>query len=158
MQTKPDFSVVLQQSGRRFNTFFERDRHTEPIDSAAPSSIRNKIIAYEAYYDLLIARWRAGEIPGTRPRLRVPFITDTMERTEHILYTASQLARNPRRLLVYATTMDSFLNERDALREPLFLDHEGNWQALLNPHPTSRFLRDPVRLAPEMVAPVTAFC
>ncbi len=156
--TKPDFSAVLAHSGRTFNTFFERDRHTEPIDSLARNSIRNKILTYERYCDVLYARWRAGHIPGReRPRIRVPFWTDTMERAEHILYAASQLVRDPRRLLVYATTMDTYLNNNDALLQPIFLDHRGNFQAIVDLHPTSRFLREPVKLRAPVLAQPLAF-
>ena len=35
-----------------FNTFWERDRHTESIDSLTPNSVRNKLLTYEA--DLLL--------------------------------------------------------------------------------------------------------
>lgn len=148
MKTKPDFSAVFSHAGKRFNNFFERDRGTEPIDSSAANSIRNKILAYEAYYDLLLARWKRGDFRTARPRFRVPFWTTTMERAEHILYTASQIARNPSRLLVYATTIDAFLNDADALCQLLFLDHHGNWQALVDSHPTARFTRESVRLSP----------
>ena len=80
-----------------------------------------------------------------------------MERAEHILFAASQLAHNPRRLLVYATTMDSFLNEDDALMQPLFLDHHGRYQAMVNLHPTSAFLREPVKIRVPMLAQPLAF-
>ncbi len=88
---KPDFSVVFGHSGMRFNTFWERDRHTESIDSPAANSVRNKILAYEAYYDQLMARRKAEQIPGRRPRFRVLSWTDTMERAEHILAIDSRL-------------------------------------------------------------------
>lgn len=154
---KPDFSVVFGHSGMRFNTFWERDRHTESIDSPAKNSVRNKIIAYETYYNLLADRWRRGDIPGRRPRLRVPFFTDTMERAEHILCTASQLARNPKRLLVYATTLDCFLNDDDALMQPVFLDHCGRFQAVVDLHPSSASPRGPVQLRAPVLAPALAF-
>ena len=155
--TKPDFSAVFAHSGMNFNRFWERDRHTESIDSLARNSVRNKLLTYERYYDLVISRWRAGEFGGPRPRFRVLFFTDTIERAEHILYAASQLAHNPRRLLVYATTMDSFLNEDDALMQPLFLDHHGRYQAMVNLHPTSAFLRESVKIRVPMLAQPLAF-
>ena len=34
----------------------------------------------------------------------------------------------------------------DAVTAPIFNDHHGHWQALVNAQPTSRFLREPVRL------------
>ncbi len=156
--TKPDFSAVFAHSGRTFNIFCERDRHTEPIDSLARNSIRNKILTYERYCDLLYARWRTGHIPSrARPRIRVPFFTDTMERAEHILYAASQLVRDPRRLLVYATTMDTYLSNNDALMQPIFLDHHGRFQAIVDSHPTSAFLREPVKIRVPVLAQPLAF-
>ncbi len=156
--TQPDFSVVLSHSGMRFNCFFERDRHTESLDSMAANSVRNKIVAYEAYYDHIIEQWHKRGNKGPRPRLRVPFVTDSMERAEHILLLARRLAHNPRRKMVYATTIDSFLNEADALRQPIFLDHDGTWQALVNIYPTSLFHREPVCFHQEIVEPSFAFC
>ncbi len=157
LTTKPDFSAVFAHSGRSFNTFWERDRHTESIDSLTPNSVRNKLLTYERYCDLLYSRWRAGEFPGPRPRIRVLFWTDTMERAEHILYAAAQLAQDSRRLLVYATTMDSFLHEDDALMQPLFLDHRGRFQAMVDLHATSAFLREPVKIRVPMLAQPLAF-
>ncbi len=157
LSTKPDFSAVFAPRGKAINTFWERDRHTESIDSLTPNSVRNKLLTYERYYDLLISQWRAGHFLGPRPRIRVLFWTDTMERAEHILYAASQLAHNSRRLLVYATTMDTFLNNDDALMQPIFLDHHGRFQALVDMHPTSVFLREPVKIRVPMLAQPLAF-
>ena len=53
---------------------------------------------------------------------------------------------NRDRRLCNAATQDEFLAESDPVRSPLFLDHFGCWQALVNPHPTSRFNREPVRI------------
>ncbi len=156
--TKPDFSAVFTHSGLAFNTFWERDRHSESIDSLAPNSVRNKILTYERYCDSLYARWRAGHIPGRGPpRIRVLFWTDTSERAEHILYAASQLAHDSRRLLVYATTMDTFLHEDDAFMQPIFLDHRGRFQAIVDPYPTSAFHREPVRICVPVLAQPLAF-
>jgi hypothetical protein len=38
------------------------------------------------------------------------------------------------------------------LREPLFLDHTGTWQALVNIHPSSAFAKPPVRLRPPLAS------
>ncbi len=157
LTTKPDFGAVFGYSGVASNTFWERDRHTESIDSLARNSIRNKILTYERYYDLIVSQWRAGHFPGPRPRIRVPFWTDTMERAEHILYAASQLAHNPRRLLVYATTLDIYLHDDDALTRPIFLDHHGRFQAIVDPHPTSAFVREPVKIRVPVLAQPLAF-
>ena len=59
---------------------------------------------------------------------------------------ASQLARNADRRLCYAVTLDGYLAEEEPITEPVFLDHKGEWQALVNLHPTSPFPRPPVRL------------
>lgn len=150
LRTKPDFPHVLMHSGRRINSFWEDDRGTEPIDSPAKSSVRNKIVVYEAYYDWLIDRWKTGQFGKLpRPRIRVPFTTTTMDRAEHILYIASQLARNPERLLVYACSSDSFLNEPRALTNPIFYDHHGNAQAIVNVHPTAQLHGNTIRLSPQ---------
>lgn len=151
-KTKPDFSVVFTHSDAAFNTFWERDRHTESLDSLTPNSVRNKILTYEAYADLLVARWKGGAFGGRRPRFRVPFFTDSMARAENILYLASQIARDPKRRLVYATTMDLFLNEQDALMQPVFLDHHGHYRAIVDLHPTSVFRREQINFRVSLLA------
>ncbi len=80
-----------------------------------------------------------------------------MERAEHILYVASQLSRDSRRRLVYATTMDTYLSNDDALMQPIFLDHRGRFQAMVDLHPTSAFLREPVKIPVPMLAQPLAF-
>jgi hypothetical protein len=77
----------------------------------------------------------------------VVFLTKGQQRAEHILSLASECARNPRRLLCYATTQDQYLTEPLAVTEPIVNDHNGRWQSLVNVHPTSEFLREPIRLA-----------
>jgi hypothetical protein len=52
--------------------------------------------------------------------------------------------------ICYGATQDAFLAEPDALRAPIFLDHHGHWQALVNIHPTAAFTKPPVRLQPMM--------
>ena len=120
--------------------------------------MRNKILAYEQFYDHVLARWKCGDIEGPRPKIRVLFWTDSTERAEHILYAASRLARNPDRFLVYATTMDLYLNEDDALMAPIFVDHRGNYQAIVDVYPTSEFLRKPVEIRAPKLAQSLAFC
>ena len=56
--TKPDFSAVFAHSGMNFNRFWERDRHTESIDSLAPNSVRNKLLTQMNG----IRAWETGEI------------------------------------------------------------------------------------------------
>ncbi|MBI1314487.1 hypothetical protein GC176_24610 [bacterium] len=153
---QPDFHVQLGYSGQTFNLIFEIDNATEPLDSQREQSIRTKISGYETYQDWVLRLWRESGEQGERPGFRVVFLTTGIERAHHILSLAMQLARNPRRLLVYASTQDIFLGHPLIVTEPIFNDHHGSWQALVDPQPTSRFQREPVRLS-QPVAQVKAF-
>jgi hypothetical protein len=143
---QPDFHAQLCTGGKTFNVLFEIDRSTESVDSFFEQSIRQKLLGYEAYQDMVWQQWKDGGKSGPRPYFRLAFLTVSISRAYHILTLAHNLARNPRRRLCYAATHDSYLASSDAVREPLFLDHHGRWQALVNLHPTSHFLREPVPL------------
>jgi hypothetical protein len=147
-RTSPDCHVQFTTAGRTFNILFELDRSTEPLDSTAASSIRGKLLAYEAYQDYVLALWKRDGESYPRPAFRVAFLTTTTERLHHILALAKACAGNANRRLCYGATLDSYLGESDAVRAPLFLDHQGRWQALVNIHPSAAFLRAPVRIAP----------
>lgn len=143
----PDCFCQFAQSGKQFNAYFEIDQSTESVDSRAEQSIRTKLLRYEAYQDSLVA-WHKGQVEGgPRPYFRVVFLTRSFERANHILWLARECARNADRHLVYAATQNAYLTEPRALQTPLFVDHHGRWQALVNLHPTSNFQRTPVRLA-----------
>jgi hypothetical protein len=144
----PDCHVQFSAGGRTFNVLFELDRSTESLDSHAANSIRTKLLAYEAYQDYVWGLWKSGGSHGLRPYFRVAFLTKTVERAHHILALARQTARNPDRHLCYALTSEGFLTEPDAVRAPIFLDHHGRWQALVNLYPSAHFTRSPVRIAP----------
>mgnify|MGYP001603767784 FL=1 len=146
---QPDCHFQFVVSGKTFNVLFEVDRSTESVNSSAEQSVRQKILGYEAYQDMVIEQWKESGRQWMRPLFRVAFLTLSVERAYHILRLAGSLSRNPTRLLCYATTYDEFLGSSDAVREPLFLDHAGAWQSLVNLHPSSRFLREPVRLPKE---------
>jgi hypothetical protein len=147
-RVSPDCHLQFFTAGRLFNVLVELDRSTESLDSSAATSIRSKLLAYEAYQDFVWTDWKQHGERGPRPYFRVAFLTASQERAHHILAVARECAHNKDRRLCYAATLDSFLAESDALRAPLFLDHHGHWQALANVHPTARFLRTPVRIAP----------
>lgn len=147
-RTSPDCHMQFTTSGKTFNILFEIDRSTESLDSAAVNSIRNKILAYEAYQDWAWQGWKQAGERGPRPYFRVAFLTASVERAYHILALARDCAGNKDRRLCYAATLDSFLAEAGALSVPLFLDHDGNWQTLVNIHSSAPFIRAPVRLAP----------
>ena len=157
-EQKPDGVWQFETSGKLFNYLFEVDMGTAPIDAAAGNSIKNKIVTYEAYYDHAWHAWKRGNRRGRRPRFRVVFLTTTTDRAEHILVEAGKLARNGDRRLCYAATIDSYLGEADPLVEPLFLDHAGNWQALVNLQPSSPFTRPPVRFRDQSVEPGFLVC
>ena len=149
---QPGFHFQLSCAGRVFNVVFEIDNGTEPLDSLREHSIRTKIVGYETYQDWALQLWKeSGEI-GPRPAFRVVFLTTGMDRVNHILWLAKELAKNPGRRLVYATTQDAYLGEPHAVTQPILNDHHGCWQAIVNTQPSSQFLREPVRLMPP-VAP-----
>lgn len=143
---QPDFHVQLGFAGKTFNLVFEIDNATEPLDSRREQSIRTKISGYETYQNWVLQLWRESGKRGPRPSFRVVFLTTSAERALHMLSLAGELARNPARRLVYASTQDAYLGHPHAVTEPLFNDHHGHWQALVDPHPSSAFRREPVRL------------
>ena len=143
---QPDFHMQLAFAGRTFNLVFEIDNATEPLDSQREQSIRTKILGYETYQDWVLHSWKdSGEI-GPRPSFRVVFLTTGAGRANHILWLAHDLARNKDRRLIYAMTQDVYLGEPNAIMAPILNDHFGIWQSLVDPHPTSPFLRQPIRL------------
>ncbi len=150
---QPDFHMQLGFAGRMFNLVYEIDNATEPLDSHREQSIRTKILGYETYQDWVLRSWKdSGEI-GPRPSFRVVFLTTGAGRANHILWLAHHLARNKDRRLVYATTQDAYLGEHHAVTAPIFNDHHGHWQALVDPQPSSKFSREPVRLTPPIAVP-----
>lgn len=151
---QPDFHAQFRQAGKTFNVLFELDRGNESVDSPADQSIRRKLLSYEAYQDMVWQDWKRGGERGGRPYFKVAFLTPSAARAYHILALARTIARNPHRRLCYAVSQDEYLASIDVVREPLFLDHHGHWQALVNLHPSAAFHRTPVRL-PQGVAPST---
>ena len=143
---QPDCHFQFEQSERIFNVLFEVDNATEPIDSTRASSIKTKLLGYEAYQDWVWDNWRQGGRQGPRPYFRVVFLTRGAERAGHILWWAKQCARNPARRLCYAGTQDAYLSDLRAVTTPLLNDHHGGWQSLVNVHPSSAVLRSPIRL------------
>ncbi len=146
-EVQPDTFVRLLAAGRAFNLAFEMDNSTEPVDSYADRSIREKLLTYHAYQELVLTQWLLQGKRWERPRFRVVFFTRSVARAYHILASAADLTTNRKRRLVYAATLEDYLAESNPLTSPLFLDHTGSWQALVDLHPTARFLKEPVRLA-----------
>lgn len=96
----------------------------------------------------MLHSWKLAGSHGPRPSFRVVFLTTGAGRANHILWLAHDLARNKDRRLVYASTQDVYLSEPRAATTPILNDHFGQWQALVDPQPTSRFQREPLRLTP----------
>jgi len=149
-QVQPDCFFRFTFSGKPFNVAFEVDQSQESLDSHAANSIRQKLRTYDAYQETLLSQWRASGESWERPRFRVAFLTRTAERAYHILSLAGQVAGNPTRRLVYAATQATFLGDPQPIRSPIFLDHVGDWQSLVDLHPTAPYGKTPVRLNPSV--------
>lgn len=145
-QVQPDGFFRFAYAGRFFNVAVELDQSTESVVSFYDQSIRQKLALYDAYQASVLNEWLANDRSYERPRFRVAFFTRSVVRAYHILSLASELTLHSARRLVYAITQESFTHESDPLRQPIFLDHQGRWQALVDPHPTAPFQREPVRL------------
>lgn len=145
---QPDCFFRLAAGGRFFNLAFEIDQGTESVDSAATTSIRRKLLTYHAYQEFVLEQWRTGGKSWEKPRLRVVFLTRTIERAYHILSLARETNPTLQRRLVYAATLSSYVADPDPLFAPLFIDHLGHWQSLIDLHPAARHRREPVRLQP----------
>lgn len=154
---RPDCFFQFSLSGKQFNVYFEIDQSTESVNSHSEQSIRTKLVAYERCQDSFIDWWKSQGERGPRPYFRVAFLTRSRDRAYHILWLAGHCAVNSGRRLVYAATQESFLAEQCCLQAPLFLDHHGHWQALVNLHPSSNFRRTPVRLTRPVTPPTNVW-
>jgi hypothetical protein len=142
----PDCHFEFSSGGKFFHVLFEIDNSTEPIDSFSHQSIKNKLLGYDAFQDSVLTGWtKTGRI-GLKPAFRIAFLTKSLDRAYHILSLANAVTRNRDRRLFYAATQDAYVAEADAVRKPFFVDHAGQWHALVNLHPTASFLMSPVRL------------
>ena len=153
-EVQADCFFRLATAGRSFNLAFEIDNGTESIDSRAKRSIREKLSVYDAYQEFLLAQWRSGGKQWERPRFRVVFLTTSVTRAYHILALAAELATNRSRRLVYAAVLDAYVTDDGPLDTPLFLDHHGCWQSLIDLHPTAPALKAPVRLTLPLECPI----
>lgn len=146
LEVQPDCFFRLAAGGRRFNLAFEMDNSQASVESYALSSIRRKLTAYHAYQELVLSQWLASRKKWERPRLRVVFLTKSVERAYHILALAAEHSCDRRRRFVYAATLEAYLADADPLCSPLFLDHFGCWQSLIDLHPTAPYQKPRVRL------------
>jgi hypothetical protein len=104
--------------------------------------------------ELALAQWHAGGRTWERPRFRVIFLTHSVERAYHILALAAEMTPNRGRRLVLAATQESYLTDDQPLLGPILLDHLGQWQSLIDVHPTAPYLKAPVRLPRPLDCPL----
>jgi hypothetical protein len=83
------------------------------------------------------------------------FLTQSVQRAYHILALAAETARNKSRRLVYAAALSGYVNDASPLHSPIFLDHSGDWQSLVDLHPTAAFQKASVRLPRPVESSVT---
>jgi hypothetical protein len=79
-----------------------------------------------------------------------------VERADHILAYTAEASANKDRRLVYAATQDAFTND-NPLHTPVFLDHLGSWQSLIDLHPSALYHKMPVRLNRPVNSPLTVW-
>lgn len=142
----PDCHFQFEANGKVFNVLFEIDNNTEPLESNRVQSLKAKLLGYEAYQDCVLKAWKDSGCIGIEPRFRVVVITRSQTRARHILWLARQCARNPVRRLCLAGTQSEFLNAANPLTTPMLNDHHGEWQPIVNIHPTAKVVREPIRL------------
>ena len=65
---------------------------------------------------------------------------------KHVLSTAGQLAGNPDRKLCLGVSVAEYLSDPNPLRLPIALEHDGNWQAIVNECYEAQFHRKPASL------------
>ncbi len=145
---KPDGSMQLQTAdGRPFNFFIELDNGTEPVRSPQHrESIERKIRFYERLQDAVLAKWKGSDRSKPPPRYRVLFFMRSTERMKHVLSTAGQLAGNPDRKLCLGVSVAEYLSDPNPLRLPIALEHDGNWQPIVNECYEAQFHRKPASL------------
>ncbi|HEX3148471.1 MAG TPA: hypothetical protein VHR66_10330 [Gemmataceae bacterium] len=146
-QVQPDCFFRLRSEGRSFNLAIEIDNSTASVDSHAVNSIRQKLTTYNAYQELVLNQWHQAGKSWERPRFRVVFLTPSDARAHNILALAAEGATRRARRLVYAATFDVFVADPDRLSAPIFLDHFGHWQSLVDLHPEVSPVKPPVRLS-----------
>jgi hypothetical protein len=150
----PDCFFRLKSGERCFNLAFEIDNSTESIDSRALTSITHKLSVYHAYQHQLLVQWLAAGKAWERPRFRVVFLTQSVARAYHILAVAAASTAHPSRRVVYAATHQDFVADADPVFGPVFLDHFGQWQSLIDLHPTAPYQKAPVRLVRPVESPL----
>jgi len=112
----PDCGFQLcTRAGWRYNFLVELDNGTERIHSSRDAeSWARKIRFYDRYQDRCATRFRVLVVA-----------TRSADRVRHILEEAAAMQRNPRRTLLYAVELSTYLRESDAVGTACFRDHRG---------------------------------
>jgi len=125
----PDCAFELASpKGGQFNFLVELDNSTERVRSENDTESWNrKIRLYDELQEASFPR-----------RFRVLIVTTrSPQRMNHILETAQETVRNPRRSLFYGVYLPEYLGQVDAVVAACFRDHRGKPVSLL-PHATQR--------------------
>ncbi len=131
---------LLRGQDARFTFYLEIDNRSETVSVGSSfDSWGRKIQFYEKLQDAQSDRFRVLAITTGGP-----------QRLRHMLESAGDLARNPRRSLVYGIGYAAFLSVADPLASPCFRNHLDQSVALVPPAPP---VHDIFRLTaePEMV-------
>jgi len=141
----PDAAFTLPAPTGRFRFYLELDNRTETVRVGnSLDSWGRKVQFYEKYQDAQADRFRVLAITTGGP-----------ERLRHMLDCAEELARNPRRSLIYGITCVDFLRANDPLVSPCFYNHLGQSVALL---PSVPAIHGAIQLTPEPMMVACATC
>jgi hypothetical protein len=141
----PDAAFDIQlDKVSRFTFFIEVDNRTETVwPGSTIDSWGRKVQFYERYQD------------GRQERFRVLAITTGGQaRLSNMLRCAGELARNPRRSLVYGIALSDLLGAEGSLTDACFRNHLGRSVALL-PHSKAVLQPTPLTAPFSMVDCVT---
>jgi len=118
---------LVGADGRCFNFVVEIDNGTERVRTHKDDeSWQRKIRLYDHYQDQCAERFRVLVVT-----------TSCGSRLQHILNTARQLVRNPRRSLFYGTALPEYVRRAASVQTSSFLNHRGQRVALVPATPTS---------------------
>lgn len=141
----PDAAFEIQyDTESRFTFFIEVDNRTETVwPGSTPDSWGRKVQFYERYQDTHEERFRVLAITTGGPA-----------RLANMLRCAGELARNPRRSLVYGVELHDLLEVEGPLTDACFRNHVGHSVALL-PHAKEISQSIPLTAPVSMVSCVT---
>jgi len=119
---------LVAADGQCFNFVVEIDNGTERLRTQKDDeSWQRKIRLYDQYQDQCAERFRVLIVT-----------TSCSSRLQHILDTARQLVRNPRRSLFYGTALPEYLRGANSIHASCFLNHRGQQVAIVPAGETSR--------------------